>query len=77
MTRSTIGRVVKLLEHWLPYWACLSGTVVPVSPMIDDAALSDFHACPGLEAQLLEILEFVRLQEKRWRVRAPQRWFVN
>jgi hypothetical protein len=69
--------VVKVLEHWLPFWVCLSGTVVPVSPPVEDGDLSDFYACPGLEAQLREIRDFVGLQERRWRPRAPQRWFVN
>jgi hypothetical protein len=77
MTRSTIRRVVKALEHWLPFWACLSGTVVPVSPVVEQGDLSDSGACPALEAQLREILDFVGLQERRWRLRAPQRWFVN
>jgi hypothetical protein len=77
MTRSTISRVVKVLEHWLPFWACLSGTVVPVSPLVEDGDLSDAYVCPCLEAQLREILDFVGLQERRCRPRAPQRWFVN
>jgi hypothetical protein len=77
MTRSTIGRVVNVLEHWLPFWACLSGTVVPVRPFADDRALSDRGACPGLEAQLRELLEFVAAQEKRRRPRAAERWFAN
>ena len=77
MTQSTIGRVVKLLEHWLPFWACLSGTVIPVSPLVEDRTAYGAYTCPGLEAQLHEILDFVRLQEKRWRSRAPQRWIAN
>jgi hypothetical protein len=77
MTRSTIGRVVKLLEHWLPLWACLSGTVMPVSPLVEYRTLSDVYECPGLEAQLQEILAFVGQQERKWRTRAPQRWFVK
>jgi hypothetical protein len=77
MTRSTISRVVKVLEHWLPFWACLSGAAVPIRPFVDDSAFPDGGACPCLEAQLREILDFVASQEKRWRPRAPQRWFVN
>ena len=77
MTRSTISRVVKLLEHWLPLWACLSGTVVPVGALVDESTLSEVCECPGLAAQLFEILDFVRQQERKGRARAPQRWFVN
>jgi hypothetical protein len=65
MTRSTISRLVNVLEHWLPFWACLSGTVVPISPLIEYGAPSNDCACPGLEAQLREILDFIGALEKR------------
>jgi hypothetical protein len=60
-------RVIKLLEGWLPLFACLSGTVIPVSQVIGDGPASDADTRPDLDSQLHEILGFVGLQEQMWR----------
>jgi hypothetical protein len=60
-------RVIRLLEGWLPLFACLSGGVLPVSQVTGDGGVSDADALPDLDDQLHEILGFVSLQEQRWR----------
>ena len=62
-----LRRVIRLLEGWLPLFACLSGGVLPVTQVTGDGAASDADALPDLDAQLREILGFVVLQEQRWR----------
>jgi hypothetical protein len=64
---STVRRVIRLLEQCLPALACLSGAVGPVSVMIGDDPASDTATVPDLDAQMQEIVEFVVLQEQRWR----------
>lgn len=61
-------RVFDLLERWLPLFACLSG-VVPVSEVSRDGAALDPDTIPDLEEQLREILDFVALQERSWRLK--------
>jgi hypothetical protein len=61
-----VRRVIRLLEQCLPALACLSGAVVPVSAMIDDVPALDAPT-PDLDAQMQEIVDFVILQEQRWR----------
>ncbi|HZK73839.1 MAG TPA: hypothetical protein VFD88_07555 [Clostridia bacterium] len=62
-------RVIRLLERCLPALACLSGAVVPLNAMIGDGPESDPAPGPDLDAQMREIVDFVALQEQRWRPR--------
>ena len=61
-----MGRVFDLLERWLLPLAGLSGLVVPVGEMAYDYAAADPGSVRGLDDQLLEILDFVRMQEQMW-----------
>ena len=62
-----MSRILRLLEQWLPLWACLSGAVVPISQVIA-VGVPDTGASATLGAQLDDILDFVALQEQAWRV---------
>ena len=60
-----MSRVMRLLEQWLPLWACLSGAIVPASQEFD-AGVPDTKASAALGAQLDDILKCVALQEQAW-----------
>jgi hypothetical protein len=61
-----MGRVLDLLERWLLPLAGLSGVVIPVSEMARDWIPADPGSIRGLDDQLLEILDFVSIQEQMW-----------
>ncbi|MFI4972750.1 MAG: hypothetical protein WB682_08425 [Candidatus Dormiibacterota bacterium] len=59
--------MIRLLEQCLPAFACISGAVVPVIPMVGDEPAWGDARVPDLDAQMQEIVDFVVLQEKSWR----------
>jgi hypothetical protein len=69
-----MGRVLDLLERWLLPLAGLSGVVIPVGEMAHDYAAADPGSVRGLDDQMLEILDFVSLQETMW---PPEHGFRN
>jgi hypothetical protein len=67
-----MNRLIKLLDQWISVWACLAGAAVPQSEAVRDDAPSSTEACTDLKAQLDEILEFVMVQERRWRPKSQR-----
>jgi hypothetical protein len=60
------GRVMTLLEQWLPLLGYCSGAVVPVRQVTRGSASSAADPVPRLDQQLKEILDFVALREQMW-----------
>jgi hypothetical protein len=72
MSRATMNRLIKLLDQWISVWASLAGAAVPQSEAVRDDAPSSTEGCTDLKAQLDEILEFVVVQERRWRPKSQR-----
>jgi hypothetical protein len=72
-----MNRLIKLLDQWISVWACLAGAAVPQSEAVREGAPSVTPARTDLEAQLAEILEFVVVQERRWRPKSQRNEAVD
>lgn len=59
-------RILRALERWLPFFARISGAIVPVGQEKRDCLAADAADSRGLDAQMHEILDFVLLLERQW-----------